>query len=108
MIAAHSLGSIVVHNFLVRHWQTDAASVPDTLITFGSPIGVSAVDTATGLKGAGIEHRFLGPAKLTAVGSSHTEYFNDKEGFLALLLQAAGLAPDASEDVETGRSARGH
>lgn len=172
VIAAHSLGSVVVHNFLVRHWLTDAASVPDTLITFGSPIGllawawlfldfnnmdfrqpvegsyfcwnpvsngsqarkqvswinvvncldpiatafptaavdlsVSAVDTATGLKSGAIEHRFLGPAKLTAVGSSHTEYFNDKEGFLAILLQAAGLAPGTLEDVETGRSAHEH
>lgn len=42
VIAAHSLGSVVVHNYLVRKWTSDADAdcVPDRLLTFGSPIGL--------------------------------------------------------------------
>jgi hypothetical protein len=41
VIAAHSLGSIVVHNQLVRKWGSadQDRSIPDRLVTFGSPIG---------------------------------------------------------------------
>ena len=39
VIAAHSLGSVVAHNFLVRHWASDTPCVPRRLVTFGSPIG---------------------------------------------------------------------
>jgi hypothetical protein len=42
VIAAHSLGSIVVHNHLVRKWTSaaDRGCVPSRLLTFGSPIGL--------------------------------------------------------------------
>lgn len=40
VIAAHSLGSVVVHNHLVRHWSTKPDCVPSLLLTFGSPIGL--------------------------------------------------------------------
>ena len=41
VVAAHSLGSVVVHNYIVRSWAASTpAPVPDTLITFGSPIGL--------------------------------------------------------------------
>lgn len=40
VIAAHSLGSVVVHNYVVRSWAEKAGRTPDTLITFGSPIGL--------------------------------------------------------------------
>ena len=39
VIAAHSLGSVVAHNFLVRHWPRNTACVPSRFVTFGSPIG---------------------------------------------------------------------
>ncbi|MBI2188663.1 MAG: hypothetical protein HYU37_16310 [Acidobacteria bacterium] len=40
VIAAHSLGSVVLHNYIVRQWTRGAAPIPDTVITFGSPIGL--------------------------------------------------------------------
>lgn len=40
VIAAHSLGSVVVHNYVVRQWTGGTARLPDTVITFGSPIGL--------------------------------------------------------------------
>jgi len=40
VISAHSLGSVVAHNYVVRHWTTGEARLPDTLVTFGSPIGL--------------------------------------------------------------------
>ena len=40
VVAAHSLGSVVVHNFIVRHWCERPDKVPDTVLTFGSPIGL--------------------------------------------------------------------
>jgi hypothetical protein len=40
VIAAHSLGTIVVHNYLVRNWHKGGRLVPDKLLTFGSPIGL--------------------------------------------------------------------
>ena len=38
VIVAHSLGTIVTHSFLVRHWEDD--KVPDRVVTLGSPIGL--------------------------------------------------------------------
>ncbi len=38
VLAAHSLGSIVAHNHVVRRWTS--APVPETVVTFGSPIGL--------------------------------------------------------------------
>jgi len=35
VIAAHSLGSVVVHNYVVRQWTTGTARLPDTVMTFG-------------------------------------------------------------------------
>jgi hypothetical protein len=40
VISAHSLGSVVAHNYVVRHWTTGQERLPDTLVTFGSPIGL--------------------------------------------------------------------
>lgn len=40
VISAHSLGSVVAHNYVVRHWTTGEARLPDTLVTFASPIGL--------------------------------------------------------------------
>jgi hypothetical protein len=38
VMAGHSLGSVVTHSYLVRHWSDPAR--PDAVITFGSPIGL--------------------------------------------------------------------
>jgi hypothetical protein len=38
VMAAHSLGSVVTHSFVVRHWTDDR--LPKTVVTFGSPIGL--------------------------------------------------------------------
>jgi hypothetical protein len=38
VIAGHSLGSVVTHSHLVRHW--DDGLLPQTVVTFGSPIGI--------------------------------------------------------------------
>ncbi len=38
VMAGHSLGSVVTHSYLVRHWQD--AMLPGTVVTFGSPIGL--------------------------------------------------------------------
>ncbi len=38
VMAGHSLGSVVTHSYLVRHWQD--ATLPSTVVTFGSPIGM--------------------------------------------------------------------
>src|SRR5258706_362186 len=40
VIAAHSLGAIVAHNYLVRQWGLGGRLVPTKLLTFGSPIGL--------------------------------------------------------------------
>ncbi|MGE3277761.1 MAG: hypothetical protein AB7O67_21810 [Vicinamibacterales bacterium] len=40
VIAAHSLGSVVAHNYVVRHWAAARKPLPDVLVTFGSPIGL--------------------------------------------------------------------
>lgn len=174
VLAAHSLGSVVVHNFVVRQWTVDPAKTPDTVVTFGSPIGLLAwiwlfldfedmdfsrqiaggdhyfcwnpvspgmgarepltwinvvncldpiatafpeaaldlfangPEIASGLKQGAIAQRFFGPAKLTRVGAAHTEYLNDKAGFLQILLRAAGLASGAPGAVGDIRSSAGH
>jgi hypothetical protein len=40
VVAAHSLGSVVAHNYVVRQWTSGSARLPDTVVTFGSPIGL--------------------------------------------------------------------
>jgi len=40
VIAAHSLGSVVAHNYVVRNRASGPGRVPDTVVTFGSPIGL--------------------------------------------------------------------
>lgn len=40
VIAAHSLGSIVIHNFLLRHWRSPRSPIPNRLVTYGCPIGL--------------------------------------------------------------------
>ena len=40
VIAAHSLGTVVAHNYLVRQWQVGGTRVPSRFLTFGSPIGL--------------------------------------------------------------------
>jgi hypothetical protein len=175
VIAAHSLGSVVVHNYVVRSWAATAPGrVPDTLVTFGSPIGllawmwlyldfqdidigqripggdhyfcwdpvghtaerrspltwinaVNAVDPiatsfpdaaadlsappetiAAALNGGAIQQRFFGQTRITRVGASHTEYLNDRNGFLQILVRAAGLDPSAPEAVPGTRTAAEH
>ena len=175
VVAAHSLGSAVIHNYIVRQWAAAGRTqpVPNTVVTFGSPIGlltwawlfldfdgmefdkrlsadrylcwnpvsngttvhqelswinvvncldpiatafpVQAVDLSApeatiraGLKGGTIEHRFFGPARVTSVGRAHVEYFNDKQGFLEILLRASGLASGAPEAVPSERTAASH
>jgi hypothetical protein len=173
VIAAHSLGSVVAHNYVVRQWTSGAARLPDTVLTFGSPIGLlvwvwlfldfedmdfqrpvsadryfcwnpvssgntprqsmawfnvvnsvdpiatafpaTAVDLSTplatvvgALSGGAVEHRYFGPDRVTRVGAAHGQYFNDKQGFLQILLRASGLASGRPEDVPTGRPAAEH
>ena len=157
VIAAHSLGSVVVHNHIVRQWSRSDGKIPDTLITFGSPIGlvswlwmfldfedmefsrpirggayfcwkpvsnqrvpgreltwinvvncldpiatafpIGAVNLsmtpqhiAQSLRDRGVVHHYVGEARLSAVGAAHTQYLNDKKGFVALLLKTIALA----------------
>ena len=40
VIAAHSLGTIVIHNYLLRHWTNNGPQIPQQLVTYGSPIGL--------------------------------------------------------------------
>jgi hypothetical protein len=40
VIAAHSLGTLVIHNFLLRHWAAGGPEIPQRLLTYGSPIGL--------------------------------------------------------------------
>lgn len=40
VIAAHSLGTVVAHNYLVGQWREKAPRVPSEFLTFGSPIGL--------------------------------------------------------------------
>lgn len=40
IIAAHSLGTIVSHNFLLTEWKNAGTRLPARLLTFGSPIGL--------------------------------------------------------------------
>jgi hypothetical protein len=168
VVAAHSLGSVVLHNYVVREWTRGASRIPDTVITFGSPIGlliwiwlfldfedmnfqrpisadryfcwnpvsrgdkprpkvswinvansvdpiatvfpVDALDlsapTATiaeALSGGGIEHRYMGEARVGRVGGAHGEYLNDKQGFLRILLRAVALASGRPDDVPNVR-----
>ena len=172
-IAAHSLGSVVVHNYVVRNRASGPGCVPDTVVTFGSPIGLLSwiwlfldfesmdftrrvngdhyfcwnpvsngkgdrsalrwinalncgdpiatafpasmldlsrdpADIARGLVGGDITHQFFGDARVTAVGGSHNEYLNDKEGFLRVLLRVIGLASGSADDVPGTRSRATH
>lgn len=172
VIAAHSLGSVVVHNYVVRRWTAEKSTIPDTLVTFGSPIGLltwiwlfldfenmdfaqriseryfcwnpvssgeaqrkkvlwinvvncldpiatafteetvdlSAPEAAikAALDGEHVGHRFFGSANIGSVGASHTEYLNDKTGFVRLLLRASGLAGGKLEQVASNRSPAEH
>lgn len=42
VLVAHSLGSVVAHNYLVRNWAAAPGAPPkvNTLLTYGSPIGL--------------------------------------------------------------------
>ncbi len=40
VIIAHSLGTVVTHNYLIGQWQNGGPQVPQKLLTFGSPIGL--------------------------------------------------------------------
>jgi hypothetical protein len=173
VVAAHSLGSVVVHNYIVRQWAARSGRLPDTLVTFGSPIGLltwmwlfldfknmdfrdplpadryfcwktdrtiktarppiswinvvncvdpiatafpagtvdlsaSEAEIAAVLKDGAVVHRFFGDDRVTLVGAAHTEYLNDKNGFLRILLRAIGLAPGDPQDEPTGRSSQEH
>lgn len=157
VIAAHSLGSVVAHNHVVRTWTRGKGLRADTVVTFGSPIGLltwiwlyldfeqmdfaqritedryfcwnpigkgtslrrkiewfNAVnltdpiatwfpmlavdlsadekDLKAALEGGDVRHYFFGRDQLSAVGASHSEYFDDKRGFLEIVMRATGLA----------------
>jgi hypothetical protein len=165
VVAAHSLGSVVVHNFVVRHWQAQPRTVPDLVVTFGSPIGLLAwtwlfldfpemrfnpkdpigshyfcwspvnsqpggreplswinvvncldpiatafptsatdmsaavADISSALKGGAVATRFFGRTRISQIGASHSEYVNDRDGFLQILLRGAGFKSGNPEDV---------
>ena len=40
IVVAHSLGSVVAHNYLVRHWPAGKGPVPKIFLTLGAPIGL--------------------------------------------------------------------
>lgn len=165
VIAAHSLGSVVVHNHLVRHWSSRPEVVPSLLLTFGSPIGLlswlwlfldfpglqfnpkidrgktffcwKAIANTTpavttrwinvvnrldpiatafsngmadlsrpvdsieaSLRDGGILHRYCGDDRVTSTGAAHSHYWQDRSGFLKILLGASALAPLAPERVQ--------
>ena len=172
VMAAHSLGSVVTHSYLVRHWPH--TWLPDRVVTFGSPIGIitwlwlfldfdgfdferprplgqffawsplRSADPAVkplawinvlncmdpiasgfpddvadlarhqaeiqaNLIGHTIAHRYLGPAKLSETGRSHTAYIHDSESFLEILRCAAGLGPKNKQPGDIpGDNREGH
>jgi hypothetical protein len=174
VIAAHSLGSVVAHNMVARHWARASPRIPRTLVTFGSPVGLimwswlfldfpgmkfnvdqplgdqyfcwapvdnngkartafqwinavncldpiatafpsaivdmsaTSAQVATGLCGGAIVHRFFGPDRWTATGRSHTEYLNDRKGFVEVLLRVARLREGDALDVPEARNAAAH
>jgi hypothetical protein len=163
VIAAHSLGTIVTHNFLLRHWSSGGPVVPRKLLTYGSPIGLvcwvwrfldfprlkfnAAADQATGdeyfcwtpepapkaplapiewinvinhldpiasafpiqdislampageiqrsLLNKTLTHHYIKTGIAFSLGSAHTNYFDDRQGFVDILGRLAGLVPDA-------------
>jgi hypothetical protein len=171
VVAAHSLGSVVVHNFVVRRWQTKPRTVPDLVVTFGSPIGLlswtwlfldypemrfnpkdpigshyfcwtpvssrpaareplswinvvncldpiatafpiaatdlsaAVPDISPALKDGQVATRYFGRTQITQIGASHSEYVNDREGFLQILLRGAGFKSGNPEDVPGIRTA---
>jgi len=40
VVVAHSLGTVVAHNYLLAHWFDNGPEVPAGMLTFGSPIGL--------------------------------------------------------------------
>jgi len=162
VIAAHSLGTIVTHNFLLRHWLTGGPELPQKLLTYGSPIGLvcwvwlfldfprlefdTARDKVTGdeyfcwtpepapgalslpiewinvvnhldpiasafpmqdvnlatpvgevrqsLENRTLTHFYIKTGNVFSVGSAHTDYFDDRDGFVEILGRLAGLKPD--------------
>jgi hypothetical protein len=159
VIAAHSLGTVVAHNFLVRAWGAGGRPVPSRFLTFGCPIGLvcwlwlfldfpkmtfvagkpsgdhyfswtpeqqasgalkqvqwinvlnfgdplatafpnSSVDLsatdqqiANALDGGKVKHRYIRTGGAFSSGFSHTAYFNDRLGFVELLLRLTQLRP---------------
>jgi hypothetical protein len=71
-------------------------------------LSVSEDTIAAALEGGTIAHRFFGPAAVASVGAAHTEYLNDKKGFLRILLRATGLAPGDPKEVASTRSPADH
>lgn len=156
VIAAHSLGTVVVHSYLIRQWAKGGTHIPDNLLTFGSPIGFvcwvwlfldyprmdfrpdepagnnyfcwtpetgdspakmlqwinvvnyldpiatafptgyidlgrSARDIGSMLRGGRVEHRAIRTGGMASVGAAHTQYFDDRPGFLEMLGRLAQL-----------------
>jgi len=159
VIAAHSLRTIVAHNYLVRKWGRGGRLVPTKLLTFGAPIGlvcwlwlfldfpglkfstgpigdhyfcwtpeplsqdplqsmewinvvnymdpvatafpIDYVDlgrdpkqVSAALAGGDVAHRFLETGGAFSAGFAHTEYFDDRNGFVEILGQLTQLRPD--------------
>jgi hypothetical protein len=157
VIAAHSLGTIVIHNFIVRNWTAGGRKIPSSLLTFGSPIGlvcwmwlfldyprmqfkpeeptgtnyfcwtpeaqeaaptqaiqwinvVNHLDpiattfppdyvnlghtpgaNARVLENGRVEHRVIRTGGIGSAGAAHTEYFDDRHGFLEILGRLAQI-----------------
>jgi hypothetical protein len=175
VIAAHSLGTVVMHNYLVRQWSgSDKRVVPARLLTFGSPIGLvcwmwlfldygggrldprratgrnyfswdplpgaaaparsvlwinvvnhlDPIATAfppehvdliqppgaalTSIVGGSVEHRYIKLGGALSVGGAHTDYINDREGFLEIAARLAYLRSGDPRDPAKQRSAGQH
>ena len=81
-----------------------ATSFPDDLVD----LSVTRQQIRAGLRGGTVAHRFLGKATWTQVGAAHSEYLNDKQGFIAILLRAAGMDPSPPEAVSDARTRDEH
>jgi hypothetical protein len=166
VIVAHSLGSVVAHNYLVRHWHSGQNHVPQKILTLGSPIGLvcwlwlfldfprfkfnidnieqptyfcwtptspkasltkiqwinvlnhldpiatafplkfvhlseSKEKVKSALENGEVTHKFIKTGGIMSVTSAHTDYFDDKTGFLNILIRLLELTPRDPLEVAT-------
>jgi hypothetical protein len=174
VVIAHSLGTVVTHSYLVRHWALGEREVPSRVLTFGSPIAlvcwlwlfldfprlefdpdhapgdsyfcwtpqasaggpyraiewinvVNHLDpiatafppdyidlaapvaaNASRLAGREIRQRYIKTGGMLAAGATHTQYFDDREGFLEIVGRLAGVRPGDPAEPCTERPAELH